>query len=189
MRTLRLLAFIAAASLVPTAAQAQFDHQTCYKVKDSQKFAATADFLAEQAAFTAAQCKITGKAAFFCVPSDKNLMTLTVDKVPTAALPVPGTTPLPDTICYKAKCLATPPATQEVVDQFGSRTLSKFKIAMVCAPAFKVAPTCQLPDPPQCTFNDPCTDGICSTTRGACTLQADCPLAPNEQCCCNGVCV
>jgi hypothetical protein len=190
MRKIRMLALLSAVWLVPAIAHAQFDHLTCFKAKDSQKFAATADFLAAQPAFTATGCKISGKSAFFCAPAAKILGDYTVDKVPAVPLPVPGTTPLPDTICYKVKCAtATPPTTEDVVDQFGSRSLSKFKVSMVCSPAFKTAPTCELPDPPQCPFNDPCTAGICSTTRGACSQQADCPLAPNEQCCCNGICI
>jgi len=50
-------------------------------------------------------------------------------------------------------------------------------------------PTCQAPDPPQCTFNDPCTDGTCSLSRTACSTQANCPLSPDEQCCCAGICL
>ncbi len=49
--------------------------------------------------------------------------------------------------------------------------------------------SCELPDPPQCTFNDPCTDGSCSITRRACSTQSDCPLSPGEQCCCSGSCL
>jgi len=57
------------------------------------------------------------------------------------------------------------------------------------APATATAPSCKLPDPPQCLFNDPCTNGFCSLTRAACSSQSDCPASPNEQCCCAGTCL
>ncbi len=50
------------------------------------------------------------------------------------------------------------------------------------------APTCQAPYPPQCSFNDPCTDGRCSLTGHLCSQQSDCPLSPGEECCCSGTC-
>jgi hypothetical protein len=190
MRHARLFALFTALLLVPTAARAQADHLTCFRAKDAGKFAATATMDAIQNSFDpTGECQIKGKAALFCVPSEKTLGTFTVDGAPGTALPVPGTTPIPDIVCYKAKCPVGAIPDHDVVDQFGSRTFSKFKASMICAPAFKVAPECLAPDPPQCTNNDPCTDGICSTTRVTCGQQSDCPLQPNEQCCCNGICV
>jgi hypothetical protein len=180
---------VASLMLFPVAASAQFDHLTCFKAKDAGKFSAQVTLDAAQDAFDAGVCQVIGKAKLFCVPTSKLVGELLVNKVPQAPLNVPGTTPLPDTVCYKVKCPVATVPDDEIVDQFGSRTLSKFKVSMMCAPAFKAAPTCQLPDPPQCPFNDPCSNGICSTTRGTCTQQADCPLAPNEECCCGGICI
>jgi hypothetical protein len=184
------LLMVAAIWLIPAAANAQFDHLTCFKAKDSGKFKALVTLDAVQNAFDPpAQCKVIGKAKLFCVPTDKTVDELTVGKDPATPLDVAGPVLSADTICYKVKCPTATIADDEVVDQFGARTLSKFKAQMICAPAHKTSPTCQLPDPPQCTLNDPCSAGICSSTRGACTLQADCPLAPNEECCCTGVCI
>ena len=190
MRKLQLFAVLSTFWLLPSVVHAQLDHMTCFKVKDAQKFAATADLVAESAPYDAGTCSIKGKAALFCIPSDKNLSDYTVDKLPATPLAIPGTTPLPNMICYKVKCATPAPPDTAVADQFGLRTLTKLKTSLVCSPAFRhTAPTCQLPDPPQCTLNDPCTDGVCSTTRASCAQQADCPLGTQEECCCNGVCV
>lgn len=50
-------------------------------------------------------------------------------------------------------------------------------------------PVCEAPEPPQCSFNDPCTQGRCSVTHENCSVQSDCPLSPDEQCCCAGTCL
>ncbi len=184
------LVLTAALTLLPVAAQAQFDHLTCFKAKDSGKFSALVTLNAIQDAFDPpAQCQVVGKAKLFCVPTEKTVDQLIINKMPAVPLAVPGTTPLPDTVCYKVKCPTATIAADEIVDQFGVRTFSKFKAQYLCAPAFKTAPVCALPDPPQCPFNDPCSAGICSTTRGSCSVQGDCPLAPNEECCCSGICI
>lgn len=71
----------------------------------------------------------------------------------------------------------------------GLKTATGYARAVRTAPLFASVPTCHLPDSPQCTMGDPCSDGTCSTTRGSCSYQHDCPLSPNEQCCCSGVCL
>jgi hypothetical protein len=42
--------------------------------------------------------------------------------------------------------------------------------------------------PPQCPFNDPCTNGFCSVSGAPCAQQVDCPIS-GEECCCNGICL
>jgi hypothetical protein len=54
---------------------------------------------------------------------------------PITPLPVYGAQP-GDRICYKVKC-PNHPTNQSVTDQFGTRTLSKFKASLVCTPAFR----------------------------------------------------
>ena len=71
----------------------------------------------------------------------------------------------------------------------GTKTSTGYARAVRTAPLFASMATCQAPDPPQCTMGDPCSDGTCSTTRGGCSYQHDCPLSPNEQCCCSGICL
>lgn len=175
---------------VVSSANAQFDHMSCFKVKDPAKFSATLTLDALQDAFDpTGQCLIKGKAKMFCVPTDKQVDEYLVDKAPAVPLTVGGQVLTSDMLCYKAKCPAATIPDDEVVDQFGVRTVSKFKMQFVCTPAYKTAPMCVLPDPPQCPFNDPCTNGTCSSTRGGCSQQGDCPLAPNEECCCSGICI
>ena len=47
-----------------------------------------------------------------------------------------------DRICYDVKCPKVIIDDQEVTDQFGTRTLTKFKAKMVCTPAVKGASFC-----------------------------------------------
>jgi len=68
------------------------------------------------------------------------------------------------------------------------KTSTGFVRAVRSVGELTTASVCLAPDPPQCLFNDPCTDGICSVTREICGQQSDCPLSPDEQCCCSGTC-
>jgi len=40
---------------------------------------------------------------------------------------------------------------------------------------------------PQCSYDDPCTDGTCAISGTPCSRSVDCDSG--EQCCCHGVCV
>jgi hypothetical protein len=145
----------------------QDDHLTCYKIKDSTKFTAEADFssLNQDPPFPLEPgCKIKGKAKQFCVPADKdNVQNSTAPGPdPNYAVETAGQTLTNDFICYKVKCPkpSAPIADTEVTDQFDTRTLSKFKVKTICTPAVK---TCGGAQAPQCNgvcpFNDPCVDG------------------------------
>ncbi len=70
-----------------------------------------------------------------------------------------------------------------------SKTNTALARAVRNAPELTTFPTCEAPDPPQCSFNDPCSDGVCSLSRTACSQQTDCPFSPGEQCCCAGFCI
>jgi hypothetical protein len=144
----RLALFLAMAaacisSCVATPADAQpFDHLTCFKAKDSRRFAATVDLQTGEAAFQPpAACKVTGKAKLFCVPTEKTVQSFTVDGQPATLLNVPGPTPVPVRICYKVKCPTFVPAPQPAFDQFGAGTLSKFKASLLCTPSIVGVPT------------------------------------------------
>jgi hypothetical protein len=111
-------------------------------------------------------------------------------KPPTTITPLPLGGPDPGMrICYPVKCPEPFPPDIEIVDQLGVRKVAKLKPSTICLPAYKNQPVCTSPQPPQCTLNDPCSAGFCSTTGGGCSVQADCPLQPNEQCCCGGSCL
>lgn len=187
----RVVTILSCALLVSMAgpALAQLNHMSCFKVKDSQKFSALATLDAGQDAFDPGQCKVIGKAKFFCVPSSKLVDEFIVDKAPGTLIPIGSADQTTDQVCYKVKCPKVEIPDEVVVDQFGIRTMSKFKVQLMCGPAHKQAPVCAAPDPPQCPFSDPCTNGICSTTRVSCSQQNDCPLQPSEECCCNGICI
>jgi len=128
-------------------------------------------------------CKI-GKAKFFCVPATKTFVSANdkATKPPTpigAPLPVYAPDSTVDRICYKAKCPEpVVPPDSNVTDQFGNRTLTKFKTKMICTPAVKGAAYCG--------------DGIINGTEacdglalGACTIgcQPDCTCTCETACC------
>lgn len=71
----------------------------------------------------------------------------------------------------------------------GSKVSAIFARAVRNAANRTTTPLCQAPEPPQCLYNDPCSNGVCSLSREACSYQSDCPLAPDEQCCCLGYCI
>jgi hypothetical protein len=186
MRSFRLaLAVAVAAVLCATegSAYAQ-DHEKCYKIKDPAKLKGTLDLTTPQFGLEAG-CML-GPAKYFCAPASKSNVAV-IDK--TTKLPL---TPLPlyappapvDRICYKVKCqipLAQPtpyPSDQNVTDQFGNRTLTKFKASYMCTPAVK--------------GTGYCGDGIINGTEacdgaalGTCTVgcQPDCTCTCETACC------
>lgn len=139
------LATVAAAALLAgwaTTASAQVDHEKCYKIKDPVKLKGIVDVTSPQFGLEAG-CKI-GKAKYFCVPASKSVISAE-DKatgLPIAPLPVYAPDAPVDRICYKLKCPLPAPPDTAVTDQFGSRTLTKFKAAYLCTPAVKGAGFC-----------------------------------------------
>ena len=117
------------------------DHLKCYKIKDTLALLGTADLNSPQFGFDPA-CRIK-KAVLFCVPVTTSSLDA-IDKTtkePIVPLRIrggeSGARP-DDQLCYKIRC--PEPATiadQSATDQFGSRTLSKFKTSLLCVPAFK----------------------------------------------------
>ena len=140
-----LLLTVAAALLTPMGArtsQAQvFDHLQCYKIKDTAKFTADVDLTALQEQFGMQNCAVKGKGSLFCVPADKvasNFVDKSKDGVPQVDLQ--GVTPVDDRICYKMKCPKVTIDPLTVTDQFGTRSIEKFKPALLCTPAAKGIP-------------------------------------------------
>jgi hypothetical protein len=120
-----------------SAAHAQVpDHLKCYKIKDPVKLAAIVDLDSPQFGLEAG-CQVK-PAKMFCVPATKTVVSA-LDKatdLPITPLPISGPDP-GDRICYKVKCPEPFPPDTEVTDQFGTRTLVKFKTQMLCTPAVK----------------------------------------------------
>lgn len=123
--------------------RAQVRDLTCYKTKDALKLAGTADLDTPQFGVDPG-CKIS-KAKLFCVPATKTSVSvldkatgMAISPLPLSRAPQPG-----DQICYKIKCpTPLPIADQVVTDEFGSRTLAKFKGSMLCTPAVKGVAYC-----------------------------------------------
>mgnify|MGYP000328604754 CR=1 FL=1 len=205
MHAYRLLAIVALATFTAGSAHAQFDHLTCYKAKDSQKIDAQVTLDAIQNQFDPpGGCRVIGKAKLFCVPTDKTVQQLLVNKQPATPQTVTGPS-AGDVVCYKVKCPATAIGDELVSDQFGTRTLSGFKVSLLCAPAVKgsvptttttttTVPTTTLPIGSSCSNNAQCGEtNYCQTPDGNCagpgTCQVTpllCPLFFDPKCGCDG---
>ena len=155
------------------------DHMKCYKIKDPAKIKGTLDLTTPQFGLEPG-CLVKG-AAYFCAPATKSNVTVTSAGTPIVPLPVYGPTETVDRICYKVKCPVPPPPfppDQSVTDQFGNRTLAKFKAFLMCTPAVKGAAYCGngVIDP-----GEDC-DGL---ALGACTVgcRANCTCACETACC------
>jgi hypothetical protein len=157
-----------------------YNHEQCYKIKDPVKLEAFADMDVPQYAIETG-CKI-GKAQYFCGPAEKTV-TSAIDKatgIPIAPLPIYGGPDSTfDRVCYKMKCPepVSPPDTI-VTDQFGTRTLTKYKTKMICTPAVKGAAFCGngVIDP-----GEDCD----APALGACpgTCESDCKCTCSTACC------
>lgn len=124
-----------ALSLIVSSAHAQ-DHEKCYKIKDPAKIKGIVDLTTPQFGLEPG-CKL-GPAKYFCAPASKTVISVTSAGVPIAPLPVYADPAPGDRICYQVKCPVPPPPfppDQNVTDQFGNRTLQKFKASYVCTPA------------------------------------------------------
>jgi hypothetical protein len=146
------------------------DHLKCHKMKDSLKLKATADFNALQAQYSAQGCVI-GKAKLYCIPATKSNVT------PPEAAPfvVDGQQLDNGFICYNVKCLDVPPDAA-LTDQFGSRTLTKLKSAMICAPAIQGTVTTTTTAPGQTTTT---ISGESCGTAGFPECNGPCPTPGN----------
>lgn len=191
-----LLAIVFVAS---STSHAQFDHLRCFKIKDGAKFTATATLTALQAQFGIDEaCEIKGKGRLFCVPVSKTVTSFidgSKQGIPQETLD--GAELDYDNICYKIKCPKREIAPELVTDQFGSRTVEKFKSQYLCAPAIKglpPSPTTTLPCQPDCVAKE-CGDDGCGGVCGTCPAGEPCDAgqcvlacAPSEANC-DGVCV
>lgn len=127
--------------LAATSAPAQVaDHLQCFKLKDPVALKAVADFDSAQLGL-AAGCKVS-KTALFCVPADTTILSASDHGQPLVPLPHAGPEAATRRVCYKVKCPSVTLPDPVVTDQFGTRTLSKLRTAMVCAPAASGVAVC-----------------------------------------------
>ncbi len=131
---------VGALALVITAIPVQAavdDHLRCYGVNDGLNLTAIVDVSSPQFGVDAG-CKVT-RARLFCVPAAKTVDSAEDRHTAMPITPLPVTGPDPgDRICYKLKCPApsAPIPDQSATDQFGTRTVNKFKVSLLCTPAF-----------------------------------------------------
>lgn len=194
-----VLMLIGVGVCTPVAADAQpYDHQTCFKVKDAQKFSALVDLAIATTKFEPpSECKVIGKAKYYCTPTQKTVNEFLVDGAPGTLLPVEGYTPVSDRVCYKVKCAKAVIAPELISDQFGSRDLSKFKAQLLCTPAIQgPPPTCgdgivdvgEVCDDGNVLDGD-CCDSTCSSSaaNGTPCNDGDACTTPDQ--CTAGTCV
>lgn len=133
----RSMMWVAAAvvAATPALASAQaLDHLQCYQMKDALSLSATVD-LSSPAFGLESGCKV-GKARYFCIPTHKTVNSAVEKSTGASITLLPVTGPDAGTrICYKLKCPTAVIPDQSVSDQFGNRTISKFKASYVCTPA------------------------------------------------------
>lgn len=140
MKRYTVTAVVLFLAVLPVRAQVP-DHLKCYKIKDPVKLAGVLDLNTPQ--FGPESGCTVSTAKLFCVPATKTIVSAQ-DKatgLPITPLAVSTEPTTDDRVCYKVKCAAAP-ADQVVTDQFGSRTLTKLKAAMVCTPAVKGTAYC-----------------------------------------------
>jgi hypothetical protein len=179
MRSLAMqLAVVSAAGFLAgyaTIASGQ-DHEKCYKIKDGVKIKGTVDLATPDFGLDPG-CKVSG-AKYFCAPAIKTNPVVTSNGLPVVPLPLYAPPAPRERICYKVKCPAVPPVSQNVTDQFGNRTLTKFKTFFMCTPAVLGAGFC---GNGVIDAGEAC-DGL---ALGACTVgcRANCTCQCETACC------
>jgi len=111
------------------------DHLKCYKVKDPLKLRGVVDIDSSQFGLEAG-CKIK-PSKFFCVPARKTVVEAEDRATGTPITPLPLAAPAApgDRMCYKIKCPLTAIASQEITDQFGTRTLTETRSGGASGPS------------------------------------------------------
>src|SRR5215468_9434965 len=122
----RMWSIAVAVLLAGTASAQLMDHLECYRAKDPLKLKAVADL--NSALGLEPGCSIS-RTRYFCAPASK---TVTESNVQTMA--VSGQELTDERVCYRIKCAPPFPPDQDVIDQFGTRTLRGLKPAFVCTP-------------------------------------------------------
>ena len=113
----------------PAMSRDNLDDVKCYRVSDPVKLrgqvtVATLDF------GTHVGCDIT-RSKLLCVPASTTILSINVGPL----LPISGTDPDDDRVCYAVHCGGPPPAPRVVSDRFGSRTLTGLAPQLLCTPA------------------------------------------------------
>ena len=184
-----LLAVVAAVAVDAPSAFAQADHLKCFKAKDSAKFNAGATLSALQTQFGIDEsCQIKGKGKLFCVPVTKQVTAFEdKSKAGIPQVPITGQTLTDDRVCYKIKCPKSDIAPEVVTDQFGARSMGKFKAAFLCTPAIKgQPPSTTTTTTTTTTMFPPCGNPLYQECDGTCPAGEWCGVNALNECKCFG---
>ena len=108
-------------------AHALRDHQQCYLAKDPLALSGVIDI--EGSLGVSFGCRL-GKAVVYCDPAAKTVVSANVP-----VQPVSGRGLLDGRICYRLRCKRPYPAAAPVMDQFGTRTMTRLRPRLLCTPA------------------------------------------------------
>ncbi|HYC56756.1 MAG TPA: DUF4215 domain-containing protein [Candidatus Binatia bacterium] len=129
---------------VATAGITAPDHLHCYKIKDSNdKLIFTLNMSPDAGGLPEASgCTVKTKSKEFCTPAVKTLV-----EPPNPVNDVDGQRLTNGFLCYKLKCPKATLNDMHVSDQFGTRTISGFKVKRVCVPSeTAIATTTTVPE-------------------------------------------
>src|SRR5262249_29752536 len=129
MRTLTVLIVLVSSVGV---AHALKDHQSCYRMRDPLAVSGVVDFTSDLG--VASGCRLGG-AKLFCDASSRQIVSSNV-----TVSPVFGRGLLDGRICYRVRSKPPYPASVDVADQFGARTLTKLRPRLLCTPAVSGPP-------------------------------------------------
>ena len=191
------IAGVLALLLSASSASAQlFDHDRCYKIKDSANFRidVTLSMFQEAHLGLPEDCRVKGRAKFFCAPAakDPHAGTFVDNSNPPLSLNgFQGDNQRYDKLCYKVKCPdLDAPAVLDVNDQFGSRSIRGLKTQMMCTPTYKLEMPPDSTTTTTTTLPQPyCGDGIVNQASEQCdgADAAACLVDCNSDCTCNNI--
>jgi cysteine-rich repeat protein len=161
-------------------------HLKCYKAKDplAIRGPGPAWLTLDAGALGEEYCRIVGGFRLVCVPSSAQVNAPLEGRMVSGAFTQLIPTPLPneeeleqDRLCYKIRCLGHPNIDTQTAftDQFGARTLSRYKPYLVCGPA-----EASLCGDGNLDFGEDCDDG--NKTNGDC-CNSTCRNEPVTQSC------
>jgi sugar lactone lactonase YvrE len=129
MRTVTVLIVLVSSVGV---AQALKDHQACYRMRDPLGVSGVVDFTSDLG--VASGCRLGG-AKLVCDPTSRTIVSSNI-----TVTPVFGRGLLDGRICYRVRCKPPYPASVDIADQFGTRTLTKLRPRLLCTPAVSGPP-------------------------------------------------
>jgi hypothetical protein len=173
----RLAAFALVAGAVGPAHALLHDHYECYKIKDASSHSAAVNLTPtlDSPFDPDSGCTVKVRSKQICFPVNKDVVTSDAPHKNISGPELAG--PM---LCYAVKCPASSvPDSLEMTDQFGTHTVSGFRVTTICTPTVYGTPattTTTLPSggiPKPCTSaTTPACDGTCSDFNNSCRPDA-----------------